>query len=154
MKTLLLSAILFLFYNLNAQTKVETKENEYLHLQTLKYKIHSSDDNTKYYTYTFSSGYEYPTIHEGYYNYGIFHTLEGMITFYTELANLENQENGFYKLSTKVQGKGNIYVEKLSKKVKLYPSLFACEHHLLKYKTFKINDIKADLITLQSLKIN
>ena len=45
MKTLLLSAILFLFYNLNAQTKVETKENEYLHLQTLKYKIHSSDDN-------------------------------------------------------------------------------------------------------------
>lgn len=110
MKSLSLILFLLVVITINAQTRVVTREDEYLNLLTLKYKVHFGGDDTKYYTHTFLSGYEYPTIQQGYYSYGMFHRLDGLITFYTELANLENQEDGFYKLTTSVIGKGNIYV--------------------------------------------
>jgi len=150
MRTILLSGLLLLFGNFNAQIKVATTEKEYLELLTLKYDVVTGSvgsSNTRYYKHTFLEGYEYPSIREGYYSRDIFETLYGLIKFYTELANLENQEDGLYKLSISVSGYGNIYAEKLADKVKLYSS----EAKIMKYKIFKMENIKADLITLKAL---
>jgi hypothetical protein len=148
MKSLLLSLSLVLVCVANAQTKVvtEVKETEYLELQTLKYEVYYRSDNTKYYTYTFISGYEYPNIQEGYYSYGIFAKLSDLITFYSELSNLENQEDGLYKLSLVISGSGNIYADKLSEEITLYST-----YKIMKYKTFTMSDIKTDLALLKSM---
>ena len=147
MKSLLLSLSLVLVCIANAQTKVVTKEKEYLELQTLKYEIYYGTDNTKYYTYTFMSGYEYPTIKEGFYSYGIFTRLNDLTKFYSELSNLENQEDGLYKLSLVISGLGNIYADKSSEKITLHS-----ENKILKYKTFIMSDIKVDSELLNSMK--
>ena len=147
MKSLLLSLFLVADNICYSQTKVVKKTTEYLNLRTLDYKIITGHDNTLYYSYTFISGYKYPSISEGYYSHGIFERLDGLVKFYNELANLENQENGFYKLSTAVSGQGSIYADKVSTKVKLYSG----ENHIFKYTTFKMDDIKADLELLKSL---
>jgi hypothetical protein len=147
MKSLLLSLSLVLVSVCYSQTKVVTKEKEYLELQTLKYEIYYGSDNTKYYTYTFMSGYEYPTIREGYYSYGIFTGLSDLTKFYTELSNLETQEDGLYKLSLVVSGLGNIYADKSSEKITLHS-----EKKILKYKTFTMSDIKVDSELLNSMQ--
>jgi hypothetical protein len=146
MKSLSLILFLLVVTTINAQTKVEKKEKEYLELLTLKYELFESSGVT-YYTHTFVSGYKYPTIKEDYYSYGIFQRLDGLIKFYSELANLENQEDGLYKLSTTVSGMGNIHADKSSEKIKLYAS----ESQILKYTTFTMSDIKADFETLKSI---
>jgi hypothetical protein len=147
MKSLLLSLSLVLVSVCYSQTKVVTKEKEYLELQTLKYEIYYGSTNTKYYTYTFMSGYEYPTIREGYYSYGIFTRLSDLTKFYTELSNLETQEDGLYKLSLVVSGLGNIYADKSSERITLHS-----ENKILKYKTFTMSDIKEDLELLSSMQ--
>lgn len=145
MKSLLLSLFLVAANICYSQTKVVKKTKEYLNLRTLDYEIITGYDSTLYYSYTFISGYKYPSISEGYYSHGIFESLDGLVKFYNELANLENQENGFYKLSTVVRGEGSIYADKVSTKIKLYSS----ENHIYKYTTLQMNDIKADLELLK-----
>ena len=93
------------------------------------------------------SGYEYPTIKEGFYSYGIFTRLNDLTKFYSELSNLENQEDGLYKLSLVISGLGNIYADKSSEKITLHS-----ENKILKYKTFIMSDIKVDSELLNSMK--
>ena len=66
----------------NAQVKVETSKEDSLYLKTINFSVYGTDSKT--YSHTFVTGYEYPTIQEGFYAIGISTGLPQLIAFYTE----------------------------------------------------------------------
>jgi len=145
MKSLLLSLLLVVAGTCAAQVRVEPKEKSYLYLLTTNYEIiTSSDGTTTYYERVFMWGYEYPAIREGYYVNSIFTDINGLIKHYTELVNLENLEDGEYKLSVHV--KGGINAIKTGSKIKLKDG-----YNIYNYGKYKIEDIKTDLELLKSM---
>lgn len=145
MKSLLLSLLLVVAGTCAAQVRVEPKETQYLYLLTTKYEIIVSDDGTTtYYRKVFMTGYEYPAIQQGYYVNSMFTDINGLVKHYTELVNLENLEDGEYKLS--VQVRGGINAIKTGSKVKLKDG-----YNIYNYGKYKIEDIKTDLELLKSM---
>jgi hypothetical protein len=145
MKSLLLSLLLVVAGTCAAQVRVEPKEKSYLYLLTTNYEIiTSSDGKTTYYQRVFMTGYEYPAIREGFYINSIFTDINGLVKHYTELVNLENLEDGEYKLS--VQVRGGINAIKTGSKVKLKDG-----YNIYNYGKYKIEDIKTDLELLKSM---
>ena len=145
MKSLLLSLLLVVAGTCAAQVKVESKEKSYLYLLTTTYEIIVSDDGTTtYYRRVFMWGYEYPAIREGYYVNSMLTDINGLVKHYTELVNLENLEDGEYKLS--VQVRGGINAIKTGSKIKLKDG-----YNIYNYGKYKIEDIKTDLELLKSM---
>jgi hypothetical protein len=145
MKSLLLSLLLVLSGTCVSQVKVEVKEKSYLYLLTTTYEIIASDDGTTtYYRRVFMWGYEYPAIREGYYVNSMLTNIDGLIKHYTELVNLENLEDGEYKLSIHVRG--GINAIKTGSKIKLKDG-----YNIYNYGKYKIEDIKTDLELLKSM---
>ena len=145
MKSLLLSLLLIVAGTYTAQVKVEPKEKSYLYLLTTNYEIiKPSYGETTYYEKVFRAGYEYPTIQEGYYIINIFTDINGLVKHYTELANLENLEDGEYNLSINVSG--GLHAIKSGSKIKLKDG-----YNIYNYGKYKIQDIKTDLDLLKSM---
>jgi hypothetical protein len=130
----------------NSQVKIEEEKKEYLELNTLKYEIFKGPSGGTYYVHTFYSAYEYPTIKEGFYTVGIFTSFEGLVTMYTELANLENLEDGLYKLSMKDKKIGDYAASKKGDKIKITGT-----SGYGNYAKMNLEDIKKDLETLKSI---
>jgi hypothetical protein len=74
----------------------------------------------------------------------MFTDINGLVKHYTELVNLENLEDGEYKLS--VQVRGGINAIKTGSKVKLKDG-----YNIYNYGKYKIEDIKTDLELLKSM---
>lgn len=145
MKRILTIAILLLTFTTFSQVKVVEKEKSYLYLLTDQYEIITSrDGGTTYYQKIFRTGYKYPAIQEGFYVISIFTGINGLVKHYTELANLENLEDGEYDLSTHVDY--GIRAIKTGSKIKLTD-----ESNIYKYGKYKIEDIKTDLELLKSM---
>jgi len=149
MKSLLLSLLLVVSGTCMSQVRVETKETKYLYLLTTTYEIIEPEgmyksDTITYYSRTLRAGYDYPSIQEGYFRVAIFQRIDGLVNFYTELANLENKEDGTYQLSMKVQRDGQLYAVKKGTKIKLTSQLY-------KYEKYNIDEIKTDLELLKSM---
>jgi len=151
MKSLLLSLLLVVSGTCISQVKVETKETKYLYLLTATYEIiepegmYKSDTITYYYR-ILRAGYDYPSIQEGYFSVTIFERIDGLVDFYTELANLENKEDGTYELSMRVERDGAIHAIKTGSKIKLTNN-----YNQYKYGRYKMDDIKTDLALLKSM---
>jgi hypothetical protein len=151
MKSLLLSLLLVVSGTCMSQVKVETKETKYLYLLTATYEIIEPEgmyksDTITYYSRTLRAGYDYPSILEGYFRVAIFERIDGLVDFYTELANLENKEDGTYELSMRVEKDGAIHAIKTGSKIKLTNN-----YNLYKYGRYKMDDIKTDLALLKSM---
>lgn len=151
MKNLLMIVLLVTLCNYSfGQVKVEpyVKENDTLYLKTINFDPRV-DMNT--YSHTFITGYEYPTIQEGHYFMAIVATLEQLIVFYTELSNLESMPDGEYVLTLWTTGKarGPIKAHKAGNLIKINS-----RENRYTFTTIKMEDIKADLITLQALQTN
>ena len=145
MKSLLLSLLLVVSGTCMSQVKIEVKEKSYLYLLTTTYEIiPSSDGTTTYYEKVFLTGYEYPTIREGFYVNSIFTDINGLVKHYTELVNLENLEDGEYNLSARVRG--GIHAIKTGSKIKLKDG-----YNIYNYGKYRIEDIKTDLALLKSM---
>lgn len=130
------------------QVKVEphVEENDTLYLKTIHF-----DSSVTGYSHTYETGYEYPTIKEGHYFIAIIATLEQLIVFYTELSNLESMADGEYVLTQWTSGKarGPIRAHKAGNLIKINS-----RDNRRTFTTIKMEDIKADLITLQGLQTN
>ena len=130
------------------QVKVEpyVKENDTLYLKTIHF-----DSSAAGYSHTYETGYDYPTIQEGFYYIAIRATLEQLIVFYTELSNLESMLDGEYVLTQWTSGKarGPIRAHKAGNLIKINS-----RDNRRTFTTIKMEDIKADLITLQALQTN
>jgi hypothetical protein len=151
MKSLLLSLLLVVSGTCISQVKVETKETKYLYLLTATYEIIEPEgmyksDTITYYSKTLMTGYDYPSIQEGYFRVAILSKIDGLVDFYTELANLENKEDGTYELSMRVERDGAIHAIKTGSKIKLTNN-----YNLYKYGKYKMDDIKTDLALLKSM---
>ncbi len=151
MKSLLLSLLLVVSGTCISQVKVETKETKYLYLLTATYEIIEPEgmfksDTITYYSKTLRAGYDYPSIQEGYFQVTIFERIDGLVDFYTELANLENKEDGTYELSMRVERDGAIHAIKTGSKIKLTNN-----YNQYKYGRYKMDDIKTDLALLKSM---
>jgi len=145
MKSLLLSLLLVVSGTCMSQVRVEPKEKSYLHLLTAIYEIIPSSDGTAtYYCRILRYGYDYPAIQQGYFQVTIFQRIDGLVNFYTELANLENKEDGTYQLSMRVQKDGQLYAVKKGSKIKLTSDVY-------KYERYNIDEIKTDLTLLKSM---
>jgi len=145
MKRLLTIAVLLLTFTTFSQVKVVEKEKSYLYLLTDKYEIiTSSDGGTIYYQKIFRTGYKYPYIQQGFYVVSIFTGINGLVKHYTELANLENLEDGEYDLSVHVDY--GIRAIKTGSKIKLTD-----DSNIYKYGKYKMEDIKTDLELLKSM---
>lgn len=133
----------------NAQVRVETVKKDSLELKTLKFSISGTD--VKSYSHTFLTGYEYPNIKEGFYAMGISTGLKDLINFYTELSNLETLPDGQYTLSLWTVGRahGPIKAHKAGNLIKINNR---DNRHTI--AIVAMEDIKADLITLQALNNN
>ncbi len=147
MKSLLLSLLLVVSGTCMSQVKVEVKEKSYLYLLTTTYEIiPSSDGTTTYYRRILRAGYDYPAIQQGFFQVSIFKRIDGLVDFYTELANLENKEDGTYELSMRVERDGAIHAIKTGSKIKL-----TNDYNIFKYGKYKMDDIKTDLALLKSM---
>jgi hypothetical protein len=151
MKSLLLSLLLVVAGTCISQVKVETKETKYLYLLTATYEIREPErmfksDTITYYSKTLKTGYDYPSIQEGYFRVSILSKIDGLVDFYTELANLENKEDGTYELSMRTSGGSELHAIKTGSKIKLTDYF-----NLDKYGKYKMDDIKTDLALLKSM---
>lgn len=145
MKGILTTALLLFIFTTFSQVKVVEKEKSYLYLLTDRYEIiTSSDGGTTYYQRIFRTGYKYPAIQQGFYVISIFTGINGLVEHYTELANLENLEDGEYNLSIRVDY--GIHAIKSGSKIKLTDG-----DNIYKYGKYKIDDIKTDLALLKSM---
>ena len=148
MKTLFLSLLLLVSVTCLSQVRVEPKEKTYLYLSSAIYEVIKSDRpgevSDTYYSRILRSGYEYPTIQQDYFQVSIFERIDGLVQFYTELANLENKEDGTYQLSIRVRKDGQLYAVKKGSRIKLTSKVY-------KYEKYKINEIKTDLALLKSM---
>ena len=145
MKRILTTALLLFTFTTFSQVKVIKKEKSYLYLLTDKYEIITSHDGvTPYYEKVFRTGYKYPAIQEGFYVINIFTDISGLVKHYTELANLENLEDGEYDLSAHVDY--GIHAIKKGSRIKLKD-----ESNIYNYGKYKIDDIKTDLTLLKSM---
>ena len=151
MKNLLIILAVTLSSYSFGQTKVEQEQKQYLILNTMTYEmIHGRYDSTNYYyTYTFYSGYKYPTLQEGFYTVGLFLTKTTLLLLYTELSNLETLEDGLYKLSCQDGQNLHYSAYKSGSKIKI-----TSETGYTKYAKFSMEDIKADLIIIQKMNSN
>jgi hypothetical protein len=142
---LILLAVILSSYSFG-QVSVETAKSDSLKLKTIQFSI--SGTSVKSYTYTFVTGYEYPTIKEGFYAMGISTGLKELINFYTELSNLETMPDGQYALTLWTVGKahGPIKAHKTGNIIKINN-----RDNRYTIATAFMEDIKADLITLQAL---
>ena len=149
MRTLLLSLLLLISGTCISQVRVEPKEKTYLYLSSAIYEVIKSDSpgdvSDIYYSRILRYGYEYPTIQQDYFQVCIFERIGGLVQFYTELANLENKEDGTYQLSVRVQKDGQLYAVKKGSRIKLTSKVY-------KYEKYKINEIITDLALLKSIK--
>ena len=147
MKSLLLSLLLVVSGTCAAQVRVESKEKSYLYLLSATYEIIvSKDGTTTYYRRVLRAGYDYPAIQQGFFQVSIFERIDGLVDFYTEMANLENKEDGTYQLSMRVERDGAIHAIKTGSKIKLTNN-----YNIFKYGKYKIEDIKTDLELLKSI---
>ena len=145
MKSLLLSLLLVVSGTCAAQVRVESKEKSYLYLLSATYEIIvSKDGSDTYYCRILRAGYDYPTIQQGYFQVTIFERIDGLVDFYTEMANLENKEDGTYQLSMRVEKDGQLYAVKKGSKIKLTSDVY-------KYERYNIAEIKTDLELLKSM---
>jgi hypothetical protein len=148
MKTLFLSLLLLISVSCLSQVRVEPKEKTYLYLSSAIYEVIKSDRpgevSDTYYSRILRYGYEYPTIQQDYFQVSIFERIDGLVQFYTELANLENKEDGTYQLSIRVRKDGQLYAVKKGSRIKLTSKVY-------KYEKYKINEIKTDLELLKSM---
>lgn len=145
MKSLLLSLLLVVSGTCAAQVRVESKEKSYLYLLSATYEIIvSKDGSATYYCRILRAGYDYPTIQQGYFQVTIFKKIDVLVDFYTEMANLENKEDGTYQLSMRVEKDGQLYAVKKGSKIKLTSDVY-------KYERYNIAEIKTDLELLKSM---
>ena len=145
MKSLLLSLLLVVSGTCATQVRVESKEKSYLYLLSATYEIIvSKDGSATYYCRILRAGYDYPTIQQGYFQVTIFEKIDALVDFYTEMANLENKEDGTYQLSMRVEKDGQLYAVKKGSKIKLTSDVY-------KYERYNIAEIKTDLELLKSM---
>ena len=145
MKSLFLSLLLVVSGTCAAQVRVESKEKSYLYLLSATYEIIvSKDGSATYYCRILRAGYDYPTIQQGYFQVTIFKKIDVLVDFYTEMANLENKEDGTYQLSMRVEKDGQLYAVKKGSKIKLTSDVY-------KYERYNIAEIKTDLELLKSM---
>ncbi len=151
MKSLLLSLLLVVSGVYVAQIKVEPTETQYLYLLTDKYEIRkpSYDGWPTYYSKTLRAGYDYPAIQEGFYSVNITGDINSLVRMYGELANLENLEDGTYKLSVGIGRDGTLHAVKMGNKIKLTDT-----NNIFKYAKYKMDDIKIDLELLKTIQNN
>jgi hypothetical protein len=148
MKGLIIVILLIIGNQYFSQTKIEKTEKSYLYLLTTKYEISpSADGKFTFYQRVFRTGYKYPAIQQGFYVISIFTNIDGLVKHYTELANLENLEDGEYNLSVRVEG--GIHAIKSGSKIKLKDG-----SNIYNYGKYKMEDIKTDLELLKSMQIN
>jgi hypothetical protein len=76
------------------QVKQPPKEKFRTALKTFKVDF----DNGRYWT-QLEDGYEYPAIKKGYYSVGFYLTHKELLSFYEELLNIKNSEDGVYNTS-------------------------------------------------------
>ncbi len=130
---------------INAQVRVESRvaKDDSLYLKTIHF-----DSSAAGYSRTFLTGYEYPTIKEGFYYMAISTGLKELINFYTELSNLETMPDGQYALTlwTIGRARGPIKAHKIGNTIKINN-----RDNRYTIATVFMEDIKADLITLQAL---
>ena len=130
---------------INAQVRVEptVAKDDSLYLKTIHF-----DSSAAGYSHTYETGYDYPTIKEGFYSISIRATLEQLIVFYTELSNLESMADGEYVLTLSSSGKvrGPMRAHKTGNLIKINSG-----YNRRTFTTIKMEDIKVDLITLQAL---
>jgi hypothetical protein len=148
MKKLLIALVVLASTFSFGQVKVEPKQTQYLILNTLTYEMvpMQRDSSLHYYTHTFTTGYEYPNIKQGYYSIGVFFTKANLLQFYQELSNLENLEDGTYKLSCSDRKVGYYYAKKKGSKV-----IITTEFGYSRYAKFTMENIKLDLEQVKAL---